>query len=157
MIFFKNINFFIHNLVVNFTHSQEDEDLINDNFFNIFVLCFLLDVDVFSTNFIVDVIDKFNINLNDDVIYKNSKKFAFFKVFKNNANDVIIINNKIHLIIINDVFIIYFSNNVCIYIQKYSIIAQCSILQIFFYLLLFIVHVILCYFDLHFLFRCSLT
>jgi hypothetical protein len=44
--------------------------------------CFFFYVDVFSTNFIVDVIDEFNINLNDDVIYRISEEFAFFKVFK---------------------------------------------------------------------------
>jgi hypothetical protein len=104
----KNINFFTHNFVVNFNHSQKDASFINDNFSNIFVFCFFLDVDVFSTNFIVDIINEFNVNLNDDVIYRISEEFAFVKIFKNNVNNVIIINNKIYLIIMNDVFIIFF-------------------------------------------------
>jgi hypothetical protein len=82
------------------------------------VFCFLLDVDVSSTNFIVDVFDEFNVNLNDDVIYRISEKFASFKVFRNSVNDVIIINNKIHLIIMNDVFVIYFLNNVFVYTSR---------------------------------------
>jgi NADPH-dependent 7-cyano-7-deazaguanine reductase QueF-like protein len=70
------------------------------------VFCSLFDVDVSSTNFIVDVFDEFNVDLNDDVIYRISEESASFKVFKNSANDVIIINNKIHLIIMNDVSVI---------------------------------------------------
>jgi hypothetical protein len=118
IIFVKNINFFTHNFVVCFNHFQKNASFINDNFFNIFVLCFFLDIDVSSTNFIVDVIDKFNVNLNDDVIYRISEESTSFKIFRNNANDVIIINNKIHLIIMNDAFVICFLNDVFIYTSK---------------------------------------
>ncbi len=141
----KYINFSTHSFVVSFSRSQEDASFIKNNYSNIFVFCSFLDVDIFSTNFIADVFDEFNVNLNDDVIYRISEESASFRIFRNNANDVIIISNKILLIIMNDVFVTCFLNNVFVRIFDHCIMFSSS--DLFFnyhylsYILCFIVSI----------------
>ncbi len=124
MIFVKNINFFKNTFIVDCVIFSKHTSFVNDNFSKIFVHCFFddfcsfLDINVYFANVVADFFDNFNVVYNNDVNDKISRNFMFFIMFRINAFDVKIINERISLIFMNAAFMICFLIHVIFFTSR---------------------------------------
>ncbi len=152
MIFVKNTNFCKNRFIVDCVLFQKNTSLINENFLNVFVHCFIddfcsfLDINVYFADVVVDLFNVFNAVYNhdvDDIISWNS---MFFMMFRINAFDINVINEKIHLISMNVAVVTCFLIHVIFFTtRKYDdriMFSSSKIVYFVFYLSQFIVHII---------------
>ncbi len=124
VILVKNIDFFKNRFIVDCVISSKNTNFINDNFSKIFVhcslddLCFFFDINVYFADVVADFFDNFNVVYSDDVNDKISRNFMFFIMFRINAFDVKIINERNYLIFINAAFVICFLIHVIFFTSR---------------------------------------